>query len=167
MQVRYWLIVLAGVLALSALPLFLDSEEQKILNQLERLRGLAEVSAPLSNIQQLTRTREIAGYFREHTVYDLSNAGYGITEIHSRPELEQKILGAFNRISSLEVSLEEAVVHIEDDTARVTVRGSALGSLRGEEGRFLDIHLVDVLFTKEDDGWLVSGIRHLRDERQP
>jgi hypothetical protein len=167
MQVRYWLIALAGVLALSALPLLLDSEEQQILDQLEGLRSLAEVSAPLSSIQQLTRTREIAGYFREHTFYDLSNAGYGTIEIHSRQELEQKILGAHNRIRSLEVSLEEPVVFIEANTARVTLRGSALGSLRGEEGRFLDIHLIDVLFTRDDGDWLISGVRHLRDERQP
>jgi hypothetical protein len=163
---RHWIIALGGVLALIAVPLLLDSEQEKILDQLERIRGLAEITSPESGIQQLTRTREIARQFDNHTVFDLSNAGYGITKISSRQELEQKILSGRTRITDLELSLEEPRVEIEGDTARVRVRGTALGSIRGEQGQFLDIHTVEVLLSKEDGTWLVSGARHLRDERQ-
>ncbi|MDH3560313.1 MAG: hypothetical protein OEN52_05095, partial [Gammaproteobacteria bacterium] len=79
----------------------------------------------------------------------------------------QKILSGRNRIIALELSLDEAVVHIEGDTARVRVRGTALGSIRGEQGQFLDIHTIEVLLGKEDGDWRVSGATHLRDERQP
>jgi hypothetical protein len=164
---RYWLIALGGVMALIVVPLLLDSEAEKILDQLERIRGLAEITSPESSIQQLTRTREIARQFANHTVFDLGNAGYGITEISSRQELEQKILSARNRITALELSLAVPLVDIEGDLARVRLKGTALGSIRGEQGQFLDIHTVEVLFTKENGTWRVSGARHLRDERQP
>ncbi len=164
---RYWIIALGGVLALIVVPLLLDSEEEKILDQLERIRDLAEITSPENGIQQLTRTRKIARQFNNHTVFDLSNAGYGITEISSRQELEQKILSARNRITALELSLAEPRVDIEGDTARARIRGTARGSIRGEQDQFLDIHTVEVLLTKADGTWLVSGARHLRDERQP
>ncbi len=163
---RYWLIALAGVVALIAIPLFLDTDEEEILEQLERIRSLAEITSSESGIQQLTRTREIARHFSAHTVYDLTSAGYGIIEIPSHQELEQKILSGRTRISALELSLDEPVVHIEGSTARITVRGTALGSIRGEQGQFLDIHTIEVLLDKADGDWLVSGARHLRDERQ-
>ena len=166
MNNRYWIIVLGGVLALIAMLLF-DTEEEKILAQLERIRALAEITSAESGIQRLTRTREIARQFDHHTVFDLSNAGYGVTEIASRQELEQRILSARSRITALELDLEESHVEIEGDTARVRCRGSALGSIRGEPGQFLDIHTVEVLLTKTDGAWLVSGARHLRDERRP
>ncbi|MDH3527564.1 MAG: nuclear transport factor 2 family protein [Gammaproteobacteria bacterium] len=164
---RYWLIALAGVVALIAVPLFLSTEEEQILEQLERIRSLAEITSAENGIQQLSRTREIARQFSAHTVFDLTSAGYGITEIPSRQELEQKILSGRNRIIALELSLDEPVVHIEGDTARVRVRGTALGSIRGEQGQFLDIHTIEVLLGKEDGDWRVSGATHLRDERQP
>lgn len=164
---RYWLIALAGVAALIAVPLFLTSEEEEILEQLERLRGLAEIAVAESGIQQLSRTRAIARHFTAYTVYDLTSAGYGITEIPGRQELEQKILSARNRITALELGLDEPVVEIEGNTARVEVRGTALGSIRGEQGQFLDIHTIEVQLRKEDGNWLISGARHLRDERQP
>jgi hypothetical protein len=164
---RYWLIAVAVVMALIAVPLFLDSDEEKILDQLERIRALAEITTAESGIQQLTRTREIARQFSNHTVFDLSNAGYGITEIPDRKELEQKILSARNRLTALELSLDEPEVHIEGRTARVRLRGTALGSIRGEQGQFLDIHTVEVQLSKQDGTWLLSGARHLRDERQP
>ncbi|NNG13416.1 MAG: SnoaL-like domain-containing protein [Halobacteria archaeon] len=164
---RYWLIALGGVMALIAVPLLLNSEEEKILDQLERIRGLAEITSPEDGIQQLTRTRKIARQFANHTVFDLVNAGYGITEISSRQELEQKIISARNRITALELSLAEPRVAIEGDTATVRFRGTALGSIRGEQNQFLDIHTVEVLLSKTDGTWLVSGARHLRDERQP
>ncbi len=164
---RYWLFALAGLAALIAVPLFLDSEEEKILAQLERIRGLGEITAAESGVQALTRTRSIARHFTDQTVYDLTSAGYGIIEIPGRQELEQKILSGRNRITALELGLDEPLVAIEGNTARVELRGTALGSIRGEQGQFLDIHTIEVRLRKEDGDWLVSGARHLRDERAP
>jgi hypothetical protein len=164
---RYWLLALAGVAALIAVPLLMVSDEKEILEQLERLRGLAEISMAENGIQQLTRTREIARHFTDYTLYDLTSAGYGITEIPDHDELERKILSARNRITTLEIGLDDPVVDIEGDTARVTLTGTALGSIRGEQGQFLEIRTIEVQLRKEDGTWLVSGARHLRDERQP
>lgn len=167
MPVRYWLTALTVLVAVIAVPLWLDSDEEQILDRLEHIRGLAEITTAESGVQQLTRTREIARQFTAATVYDLTRAGYGITEIPTRRELEQKILSARNKITTLELALEEPVVDIENDSATVTLRGTALGSLRGESGQFLDIHSIEVLLSKQDGDWLVSGARHLRDERLP
>jgi hypothetical protein len=164
---RYWLLALAGVAALIAVPLMMVNDEKEILKQLERLRDLAEITSAESGIQQLTRTREIARHFTDYTLYDLTSAGYGITEVPDRHELERKILSARNRITALEIGLDDPVVDIEGDTARVTLRGTALGSLRGEPGQFLDIHTIEVQLRKQDGDWLVSGAHHLRDERAP
>ena len=163
---RYWIIVLGGLLVLITLLFLRPGEEDRILEQLEQIRTLAEVNAPESGIEQIAKAKQIGRMFDEQTFYDLTHAGYGMTEIGNRQDLVQRIIRGRTRLSSLELTLLQPQVHIEGDNAQVQVQASALGSIRGEPGQFLEIHLIEVLLRKEEGAWLVTGARQLRDERK-
>jgi hypothetical protein len=163
---RYRYLLLAIPALLIALPFLLSSEEDKILDQLEQLRGLAEVHGPEGGIQQATKAREIGRFFSEKTLFDLTSAGYGTVEIPDRQKLSQIALKGRATLASLQLTLHDPQVSIDGDSAQVEVRGSAVGSVRGQDGQFLDIHLIRIMLIKEQDNWLVSGAKHLRNERQ-
>jgi hypothetical protein len=160
------ILLISALAAMVALPWLLESEEQKILARLDTLRTLAEIDSPESGIEQASTARQIGDFFTPFTVFDLTSAGYGVTEIASRQELVQKTLRGRAMLSALELSLDRPRVTLEGDSARVEVRASALGSRRDQSGEFLDIHLIEVLLTKQQGNWLVSGARHIRDERR-
>jgi hypothetical protein len=162
----YGYFLLAGIAGLVVFLILRDSETEKILKQLETIRALAEVHATESAIEQAGKARRIGDAFSEQTRYDLTNLGQGIVDIHSRKELVGKILKGRASLASLELALDDPQVHIDEDRARVELQGSATGSGRGAEGQFLDIHRVEVILEKDPDGWLVTGARHIRDERQ-
>ena len=71
------------------------------------------------------------------------------------------------KLARLELVLEDMQVSIEGDTARVQLRGTGLGTIRGEESQFLEIHSIEIQLEKLDDTWLVAGGRHIRNEREP
>jgi hypothetical protein len=56
-------------------------------------------------------------------------------------------------------------VRIDDNHATVRVTGTALGATRHGEGQFMDVHRVEIELVRQDGDWLVSGGRHIRDER--
>lgn len=166
MQLKhYGLFLLAGIAVLVALVMLRDSEAEKILQQLDNIRILAEVHAPESAIEQASKASRIGQAFRERTRYDLTTAGYGIIDIQSRQELIQDILRGRATLASLELAMDNPQVHIDGNQARVELQGSATGSTRGAQGQFLDIHRVEILLEKDQDKWLVAGARHIRDER--
>ena len=84
----------------------------------------------------------------------------------ARQELVQRVMKARTRLSSLELALQDMQVSVDGDVATVRVQGSALGAIRGEQGQFLEIHTIEVMLEEVADTWLISGARHLRDERQ-
>jgi hypothetical protein len=163
---RYWIIVLGGLLVLITLLFLGPGDEDRIMEQLEQIRTLTEIDAPESVIEQIAKAKQIGRMFDEQTFYDLTHAGYGMTEIDNRQDLVQRIIRGRSRLSSLELTLQQPQVHIEGDNAQVQVQASALGSIRGEPGQFLEIHLIEVLLRKEEGAWLVTGARQLRDERK-
>jgi|GEM_PF-2007373 len=164
---RYTLAGLAMLFVLAVLFLLHTSEEDKILERLEEIRALAEITSPETGIEPLAKARRIGQFFSEQTRFDLTTAGYGIIETGSRDELVRRIIQGRARLAALELELQDAAVHIEDDAARVRLRGSGLGTLRGEQEPFLEIHTVEVRLHKEAGTWLVTGAVHLRNERQP
>ncbi|MGD8312769.1 MAG: hypothetical protein PVJ66_09245 [Gammaproteobacteria bacterium] len=164
---RYTLTGLAVLFVLAVLFLMHESDEERVLERLEEIRALSEILSPESGIEPLNKARQIGRYFSEQTVFDLTHAGYGIIETGSRDDLVRRILRGRARLAALELELQDAAVHVEDDRARVRLLGSALGRLRGEQEPFLEIHSVEVRLHREGDSWLVTGARHLRDERQP
>ena len=164
---RYTLSALGILLMAASLWLLRPGAEDRILERLERLRGLAEVSAPESVIEQLTRAAEIGEFFSEQTVFDLGNAGYGTTVIDSRDELVQRIIRTRARLALLELVLQDARVRVGDDTAEAVLTGSGLGQLTGDSEPFLETHTVAVQLRKTADEWFITGATHLRDERQP
>jgi hypothetical protein len=167
MHKRYKLIVLAAVAALAALFLLHGSEEDRVLGQLEELRELAGIQAPESSIEVLVKSRQLGEFFTESSFYDFTNTDGRLYEVPSRQELVQHIARIRSRLASLELSLQDMQVSIEGDTARVRLQGTGLGSIRGEDGQFLEIHSIEVLLEKPDDTWLVAGGRHIRNEREP
>jgi hypothetical protein len=166
MHKRYQLIALAAVTALAALLLLHDSEEDRILGQLEDLRELAEINTPESSIEVLVKSRLLGEYFTENTFYDFTGSGNRLHEVPSRQELVQHIARIRAKLASLELAVQDTEVSIEGDTARVMLQGTGSGSIRGEDGQFLEIHSIEVLLEKLDNTWLVKGGRHIRNERE-
>jgi len=164
---RYTLSAPGVLIVLAALFLLHTNEKERILQRLEQLRALTEISSPESGIEQLTRASRIGQCFSEQTVFDLTRAGHGTIVIDSRDELVRRIIRGRARLVMLELALQDAQVSIEDDTAEVVLTGSALGQIKGEQDRFLEIHTVAVRLRKEADDWVITGATHLRDERQP
>ncbi|MGD2055808.1 MAG: hypothetical protein PVJ15_03305 [Gammaproteobacteria bacterium] len=167
MYKRYAWIALGAMAILATVLLFHASEEEQILERIEDLRTLAEIHSPEGGLEQIARAKQIAAFFRERSYFELTSAGYRDIDIPDRQELVRRIVRGRARLGALELAVQDPQVRIEGDRARVRLRGSALGSFRGEPGQFLEIHSVEVLFEKEAGEWLVAGAVHLRDERQP
>ncbi len=162
--------ILGGLLALTAAAAIAwlvlgKSEEQRVLDRLEQVRALAEVQEPESALAQLNRARQLSKLFSTQTRYDLTTLGHGITQIDSREALAERIVAGRGTLVSLELSLLAPAVEINGDRATVDVTGTALGATRGGDGQFMDVHRVEIGFAREDGDWLVSGARHIRDER--
>jgi hypothetical protein len=166
MHKYYKLIALAAVAALVTLFLLHRSEEDRVLAQLEDLRALAEIQAPEGSVELLVKSRLLGEYFTEKTFYDFTSSGHRHYEIPSRQELVQRIARIRAKLAVLELALEDIQVSIEGDTASVLLRGTGLGTIRGEDGQFLEIHSVEILLEKLDDAWLIAGGRHIRNERE-
>jgi hypothetical protein len=163
---RYVLIALAGLAVLVAYSTLRTSEEDTILALLEQVRGLTEVRATEPGIEQLAKARDIGALFSETTRFDLTNLGHGITKVNDRNELVRRITSSRARLVSLELGMQDPRVTIDGDRARVELLGQALGTIRGEQDRFLDIHRVEVFLEKTDGDWLITGGRHLQDLRR-
>jgi hypothetical protein len=166
MPTRYLLIALATVAAAAILFLLHGSEEDRILEQLDDLRALAEIQAPEGGVELLVKSRRLSEFFTENTFYDFTGSGHRLYEIPSRQELAQRIATIRAKLARLELALEDIEIDIEEDTAGVLLRGTGLGSIRGEDGQFLEIHSVEIQLEKPDDTWLVAGARHIRNERE-
>jgi hypothetical protein len=164
---RYTLIAIAALAAVAAWLLLPRGEEAVILDRLEEARELAEVREAESGVTQLARARDLGELFSHVTRFDLTNLGLGITQIGDRNELVRRIAGARARLVSLEVDLRDADVTISDGRARVDITGKGVWTVRGEEGRFLDIHRVEVNLENTGGEWRISGGRHLEDLRPP
>lgn len=164
---RYALSALAVLAVLVAYLSLRPGEEDHILALLEQARSLAEVRDTESGIEQLAKARAIGALFQETTRFDLTSLGHGITEVNDRNELVRRISSGRARLVSLELGIQDPRVTISGDRARVEIQGQALGTIRGEQGRFLDIHRVEVTLEKTDGDWLITGGRHLQDLRQP
>ncbi|MGB5541367.1 MAG: nuclear transport factor 2 family protein [Gammaproteobacteria bacterium] len=163
-KIQLWLPALV-LAAGGAWLLMRDSEEQRILDLLDQVRDLAEVRDPENAVTQIGRARQLGSLFTPSTRYDLTTLHYGITEIDSREELTRRIAAARSRLLSLELSLLAPDVIIDGDRATVSVTGTALGATRGGDGQFMDVHRVEIFLVRQDGDWLVSGGRHIRDER--
>jgi len=165
MHKHYKLIALAAVVALVTLFLLHRSEKDRILGQLEDLRTLAEIQAPEGSVELLVKSRLLGAFFTENTVYDLTGTGHGLYEIPSRQELVQRIARIRAKLAGLELALEDMQVSVEGDTASVLLRGTGLGTMRGEDDQFLEIHSIEIRLQKVEDTWLIAGGRHIRNER--
>jgi hypothetical protein len=153
------------IAALLAWLLLGSNEEQRILDRLEQIRSLSEVSEPEDTVTGLGKARRLGMLFTPQTRYDLTTLGHGITHIGSRDELVQKIVAGRNRLVSLELALLAPQVSIDGEYATVEFTGTALGATRGGEGQFMDVHRVAIELVRQDGDWLVSGGHHIRDER--
>jgi hypothetical protein len=163
---RYTLSALGVLILLAALFLLHTNEQDRVLQRLEQLRALTEISSPETGVEQLTRASQIGQRFSERTIFDLTRAGHGTIIIDSRDELVRRIIRGRARLVMLELALRDAQISIGDDTAEVVLTGSALGQIKGEQDRFLEIHTVAVRLRKEADDWVITGVTHRRDERQ-
>jgi hypothetical protein len=167
MHRRHLLISLAAVAVIGLVFLLHVSEEDRVLKQLEDLLTLAGIHSPESSLEVLVKSRLLGEFFTETTFYDLTNNGQRLYEVPSRQELVQHIARIRAQLASLEFTLQDIEVSIEGDTARVQLQGTGQGSIRGADGQFLEIHSIEVLLEKPEDTWLVTGARHLRNEREP
>jgi hypothetical protein len=160
-----WLLPVVAV-AFAAWLLLRDSEEQRILERLEKIRELAEIRAQESTLDRIGRARQLSALFTPVSSYDLTTLDLGVTEISGRDELTRQIAAVRGRLASLELTLLAPAVRIEGDRAAVEITGTALGATHGGVGQFMDVHRVEIGLVREHGEWLVSGGRHIRDERE-
>ncbi|MGB5259453.1 MAG: nuclear transport factor 2 family protein [Gammaproteobacteria bacterium] len=163
-KIYAWILVAVAAAALIRVLLG-DSEEQRMLDQLEQIRVLAEVRDQENPLTRLGRAKQLSTLFTAQTRYDLTTLGHGITVINSRDELAQRILAGRSKLVTLELGLLAPEVQIDGDRAIVVITGTALGATHGGEGQFMDVHRIEIELVEEDGDWLVSGGRHIRDER--
>lgn len=116
-------------------------------------------------LEQAAAAREIASHFTDQTSFDFRSAEYPLIEIKSRNELTSKILRGRAALTSLELVIRKPSVEIGGDKATVELEGSALGQLKGEQGKFLDVHTVEVGLEEIDGEWKIVGAVHIRNER--
>ena len=159
-----WILVPVAIAALAWL-LTSDSEEQRILDRLEQIRVLAEVGDQENPLTALARAKQLGSLFSTTTRYDLGTLGHGVTEINSRKELTQRILAGRSKLLSLELGLLAPRVRIDGDHATVGITGTALGATHDGQGKFMDVHRIEIDLVRKEGDWLVSGGRHIRDER--
>ena len=163
---KHYAWILVAVTAAAIVWLLLgDDEEQRILDQLEQIRSLAEVREEENTLTRLARAKQLSDLSTLQTHYDLTTLGHGITTINSREELTRRIVAARSKLRSLELSLLAPQVKIDGDHASVIVTGTGLGATHHGEGQFMDVHKIEIELVKTDGHWLVSGGRHIRDER--
>jgi len=162
---QYPFLVLIAVAVLVTALFLGSSEEKKILEQLEQIRNLTEIHTAESGMQQATKGRQIGQYFAVQTTFELTSAGYRKYEIASRQELVQRLIRGRMELDTLELALHDPEITVDGDNARVEVQGTALGSMRGEQGQFFESHLIEVMLRKKDGEWLVLAARHIRDDR--
>jgi hypothetical protein len=159
-----WILVAVAVAAL-ALVLTGDNGEQRVLDRLEEIRALTEVRDQENPLTRLARAKQLSTLFMAQTYYDLTTLDHGTTSINSRDELAQRIVAGRSKLVSLELTLLAPQVQIDGDQATVRITATALGAVRGGEGQFMDVHTVEIELVREGGDWLVSGGRHIRDER--
>ena len=163
---KYLAWILAPVIAMAVAWLLLDdNEEHRILDRLEQIRALAEVRGQEAPLTRLATAKQLSALFSVQTHYDLTTLDHGTTSIDSREELAQRILAGRSKLLSLELGLLAPEVRIDGDRATVGITGTALGATHDGEGQFMDVHRIEVDLIKADGDWLVSGGRHIRDER--
>jgi hypothetical protein len=163
---KYLAWILAPLIAMAVAWLLLgDNEEQRILDRLEQIRALTEVRDQETPLTRLATAKQLSNLFSAQTHYDLTTLGHGTTSIDSREELAQRILAGRSKLLSLELGLLAPTVRIDGDRATVGITGTALGATHDGVGQFMDVHRIEVELIKADGDWLVSGGRHIRDER--
>ncbi|NNJ94325.1 MAG: SnoaL-like domain-containing protein [Halobacteria archaeon] len=165
MKKNYAWILAPVIVAVVAWLLLVDNEEQKVLDRLEQIRSLAEVRDQENPLSRLGRAKQIGTLFSAQTRYDLTTLGHGVTTIGTREELTRRIAAGRSKLVSLELGLLAPDVQVDGDRARVNITGTALGAMHGGEGRFMDVHRIEIELVRADGDWLVSGGRHIRDER--
>lgn len=157
--------IVALSLALLLYSCFSVTEEEQILQRLEELRVMAEITEPLHPLQQAATARQMGNFFADPASFDFREAGYDTIRQLGRQELIQHIVRGRAKMESLEIDLSDSRVTVQQDRAAVEFTGSALGSMPSAEGQFLEIHRIHIVLQKIDGDWLIESVVHLRNER--
>ena len=166
MMKKYLVWLLAAVLVATIIWILQGSDEQReILERLEQIRALAEVDEQETSLTRVSRAKQISSLFTPQTHYDLTTLELGVTVLTTRDELAQRIVAGRSKLQSLQLELLAPVVLVDGDHATVSLTGTAVGATPHGEGQFMDVHRVEIELVRTDGDWLVSGGRHIRDER--
>lgn len=165
MKKSYRNLLLAIPVALLVLFFLLPDEEDKIVARLEQLRESSEITSPEPTIQQALTAKQLAELFSAPVLLDMTSMDLGVIRVDDPQQLTQGILKIRAALNLLELKMHDPRVTIDADRAEVELLGSALGMLRKSQQRFLEIHRILVFLRKTDDGWLITGARHIRNEQ--
>lgn len=163
-----WLKILAALLVvLLAISYLHNSEKEKILARLEEIRRLSEINESENGITQVRKAQQISQHFNIPGYFDLTHAGLRLYEIENQQVLIKQILRGRAAFSMLRADLQNPLVSVDENTARVEITATATGSTRNQDDAFIEIHRVEILLVKPQEDWLISTVRHLYNEAQP
>jgi hypothetical protein len=144
---------------------FSRSDEKQIRQVLKQARSLAEVKDTEHPIERLGKAKQLSKLCAEDFTVELPQYQQKRISFKSRKEIEQKISFARSELKSLEIALQNVSVRIKGEEAEVMLTVSALGSMPGAEGQFLEIHTFSVSLVKAEGHWLAKKATHIRNER--
>ena len=153
------------LLVLLLAPLFTKSEEDRLKASLQELVELAQLEEGEHPLDSAQKSKRIPDFFILSPTFEFSNAGYDDYQISTKKDLSQKVLLARTRLKNIELGIEDIKIEIKGIKAEVRMIGSALGSLKSQEGQFFDRHRVKVLMEKLESTWLISRVIHLKNLR--
>ncbi len=142
------------------------NDEEKVRTILNDLATLTTFSGNKNLPVLLGRAKRIAAKCSEDIRFILELKDVEPITVNGRAELERHILAAYRALDSLEVSFTDLEFEKGEEGPYVRVRLSALGSMPGEEGQFLEMHLVGIAFKKVDSELKITEIQQLANLRE-
>lgn len=151
--------LVCGALVLAALLFFFrGSDADAIRALLSEAERSCQISSREHPFEALEKTRALSRFVTEELDYALRFSD-GVREgTISRAEAERKVSAGRTQLNSLEVKLGKPTVVVNGRAAEVALTVTALGSMPGAEGQFLEEHAVHLSLVKDSE-WRVRVIR--------
>jgi hypothetical protein len=144
---------------------FLESDEDVIIDRVRALNSLAQIEKVEHPFVVAGQAKEIVAFFDSVITVDLRSAGAREIYESEQKVAQRQLLQIGTQFTKLETSVDHFEVDIEGNRATVELRASALGSLKGHDGEFLEIRRIKLVLVEKAGTWLIKEIEHLENLR--
>ena len=140
------------------------TDEDLIRERFARIGELSSMEKPEEVFALLERAKALSLHFSKQTTFDLAQSEYSVVKTLTQEEIKGRLTAGFKALRSSEVHFDSFTIDVHGKSAHITVRGSGLGRLRGEEGKFLEVRQFEVHMEK-DNTWQIKKVIHLANLR--